>query len=105
MKKITLVLGIVLGLAAMWTATSSGATDEDPLRGGWIWVGPGTCCYGNVDDNCAAAPPFTVCSLSIWVNICNVSGMGGGCVMESAFPCVGDSSCNNAEDTHCSVGW
>jgi len=104
LSRITLLCGLALGIMVLWAAVAPSATNVDSARGGWVWVGEGACCWGNVDDNCLNYPWPAICTNDKKVNICNGSGVGGGCVFEWTTPCIGNYYCDNAIDTHCSAG-
>jgi hypothetical protein len=104
-SKLPLVICLALGLLTAWVAYSPFAEGSSSIIGGWGWTGEGACCWGNVNDNCLNYPWPAICINDRMVNICNGSGAGGGCVFEWTTPCIGNSYCSNAIDTHCSAGW
>lgn len=103
-KKLAFVCALVLGVMVFWAAVAPGATNVDSAIGGWVWTDEGACCWGNVNDNCLNYPWPAVCTVFKVVNICNGSGVGGGCVFEWTYPCTGNYYCEAAIDTHCSAG-
>ena len=100
-SRLSIVIGIVLGIVALWGATAPSATNGDGIVGGYWIVTWCPSCYDDSPDECWDSPYD--CDGTI-TNVCYQPGAGtcytSGNACSHPDP---ESWCNNSADSYCTI--
>jgi hypothetical protein len=115
LRKMSFVIGIALGIVALWAAAAPIATSADTLVGGWGPMSGCPTCFGVVNQS-----PFTDCENAEYegenmgctggtATICDTGGSGPKCCgADDNIPCSGTGEshplCFVSHDATCNTG-
>jgi hypothetical protein len=102
-SRISLLLGVIVGLMVVWAAAAPGTMTTDSLIGGWVPTPAGDCCEGDHEEPCDDYPscdeddtPIVTCE-----NL-DPDPVIGNCTAGDEQPCeFGEIDCTSTWDGEC----
>lgn len=105
-SRISLVIGLAVGIMVLWSAATPSAMGADSLIGGWYPMTGCPECYDTGSEPCPYGQywpggPSMYCSTGGNMQTCIAGTGSGNCGADDGFPCGGNEDCESIANGKC----